>query len=346
MGQIRLTDQKKRLFYSQLHVLLRAGMNFASSFSVITEGAKGREKELYEELFSDVISGDSLWLAMRAQDFSALDYGVVRVGEESGNLMAALAFLSEYYERKEAQRRAIVGAISYPAIVLIVAVVIVIFMLSVVVPMFEQVYSRMGGELPGLTRFIIGLSSWMPVFLSIVLGALGFVYILHRRYHDVPWYQSLRAKIILAMPGLSSLVKKSQVSRFCQILKLLVSSDVPLIQSLELVSGILTLYPYKQSLSYVSDEVRAGSLMADAFAAYPELYDRKFLVMLRVGEETNSLDAMTKTLSDDLAEELNYQIKQMNNMLEPALIIFIGVIVAFVLISMYLPMFKLGMTIQ
>ena len=165
-------------------------------------------------------------------------------------------------------------------------------------------------------------------------------------YRDAPWYQSLRARLVLAVPGLGGLVKKIQLSRFCRIMNLLVSSDVPLLQSLELVGGILSLYPYKQSIETVSDKVRTGSLMVDAFAEYPQLYDKKFLVMIRVGEETNSLDTMLKTLSDDLSEDLNYQIKQLNNMLEPALIIFIGAIVAFVLISMYLPMLNLGMTIQ
>ncbi|MBR6183033.1 MAG: type II secretion system F family protein [Bacteroidales bacterium] len=347
MGQKKLTDQKKRLFYSQLHVLLRAGMSFASSFSVIVDGAKGREKELYGALFEDVISGHSLWSAMQGRDdFSKLDYGVVRVGEESGNLMAALAFLSDYYQRKETQRRTIVGALSYPAIIMAVAVVVVIFMLTVVVPMFEQVYTRMGGELPSLTRFIIRLSSFLPTVLFIVLGILAVFYCVHRVYRDTDWYQSFCAKLVLAVPVVGSLIKKVQLSRFCRIMNLLVSSDVPLLQSLELVGGILSLYPYKHSVEAVSEKVQTGSLMADAFADYPNLYDKKFLVMMRVGEETNSLDTMLQTLSDDLSEDLNYQIKQLNNMLEPALIIFIGAIVAFVLISMYLPMFKLGMTIQ
>ena len=204
----------------------------------------------------------------------------------------------------------------------------------------------MGGELPSLTRFIIRLSSFLPTVLFIVLGILAVFYCVHRVYRDTDWYQSFCAKLVLAVPVVGSLIKKVQLSRFCRIMNLLVSSDVPLLQSLELVGGILSLYPYKHSVEAVSEKVQTGSLMADAFADYPNLYDKKFLVMMRVGEETNSLDTMLQTLSDDLSEDLNYQIKQLNNMLEPALIIFIGAIVAFVLISMYLPMFKLGMTIQ
>ena len=347
MNKRKLSDQKKRLFYSQLRELLHAGLSFTSSFSILVDGTDGNEREVYQALFDEVVSGHSLWEAMKSRkEYGELDYGVVRVGEESGNLMESLSFLADYYERKESQRRTLVSALSYPVIIMLVAMVVMTFMLLVVVPMFEQVYARMGGELPSLTRWVIRFGDSFPtiiVFLSIMVAIMGSIY---HFYRDSQWLQVLWARVVLAMPVLGTLVRKMQLSRFCRILNLLVRAEVPLLQAISLVGDIMTLYPFKESLMEVSRQVKEGSSMSSVLSGYPGLYDKKFLALVKVGEETNTLDSILTSLSDDYTEELNYQIKQLNNLLEPALIIMIGSVVAFVLISMYLPMFKLGTTLQ
>lgn len=347
MNKRKLSDQKKRLFYSQLRELLHAGLSFTSSFSILVDGTDGNEREVYQALFDEVVSGRSLWEAMKGRkEYGELDYGVVRVGEESGNLMESLSFLADYYERKESQRRTLVSALSYPVIIMLVAMVVMTFMLLVVVPMFEQVYARMGGELPSLTRWVIRLGDSFPtiiVFLSIMVAIMGSIY---HFYRDSQWLQVLWARVVLAIPVLGTLVRKMQLSRFCRILNLLVRAEVPLLQAISLVGDIMTLYPFKESLMEVSRQVKEGSSMSSALSGYPRLYDKKFLALVKVGEETNTLDSILTSLSEDYTEELNYQIKQLNNLLEPALIIMIGSVVAFVLISMYLPMFKLGTTFQ
>lgn len=347
MAAKRITDKQKRSFYSQLYVLLRAGMSFTVSFSVIVEGAKGHGKELFARIFKKIITGDSLWNTMKEEsDFSQIDYGVVRVGEESGNLLAALAFLKDYYERKEKQRREIIGALSYPAIVLAFSAIVVIFMLAVVVPMFEQVYARMGGELPYLTRMIMFMASKLPVILCVLVTIAAVAYAIDRVYRNVADYMLFKARVTLALPVVGKLIRIIQLSRFCSIMNLLVSSDVPILQSLALARDVLSLYPFRESIKDIAQKVQNGSLINEAFALYPNLYEKRFLMMIRVGEETNSLPEIFGSLSEDITEELNYYVKQMNSILEPVLIILIGSIVAFVLIALYLPMFRLGMTIQ
>lgn len=340
-------DVKKKQFYTQMHELLRAGLSFSASFSLIVESADGADKEMYNNILDRVISGDSLWGALAAQKpFNRLDYGVIRIGEESGRLTEALSFLIEYYEKREAQRRSLISAISYPAITLVVAIIVLVFMMLVVVPMFEQVYARMGGELPHLTRVIIKLSSLMPKILLVLLAMLLACLLLRHIYGKTDIYQELKAKILFGVPVLGEILKKVELSRFTRILHLLVSSEVPLLQSLELVSEIMQFVPYRRAMTRASTEVLSGLPIYAALSESPELFDKKTLVMLKVGEETASMDKMLKSLSDDITEDLNYRIKQLNNTLEPVMILIIGIVVAFVLISMYLPMFKLGMTIQ
>ena len=348
MGLMKeFNDSNKRQFYAQMYELLRAGLSFSSAFSLIVESADGTDKEMFQNILDRVISGDSLWKALSAQKpFDRLDYGVVRIGEESGKLIDALSFLIEYYEKREAQRRSMISAISYPAITLGVAAIVLVFMMLVVVPMFEQVYARMGGELPSLTRAIMKLSAQMPKILFAISALLSIFFMLHHIYGKTDYWQELKARILFNVPVFGELLKKVELSRFARIMYLLVNSEVPILQSLELVGEILQYMPYRRALAKAGAEVESGKLMYAALSEYPELFDKKTLVLLKVGEETASLDKMLKSLSEDIAEDLNYRIKQLNNILEPFMILVIGIIVAFVLISMYLPMFRLGMTIQ
>ena len=342
-----ISDKKKRLFFSQLQVLLNAGLSFTSSFSLIIEDADAVDAVLFRRLFDRVIAGASLWEALKEEkDFNQLDYGVVRIGEESGKLIDALGFLSDYYEKKESQRRALVSALSYPVITLGVAVVVLVFMMLVVIPMFEQVYARMGGELPAMTRMMIAVANKMPALFLVLLLVTVVGYFVKKRFGHTDAYQRATSSLLLRIPWAGRMICMLQVSRLSRLLYLLIGSDVPLLQSLRLTADILRFYPVRKSLEETCGMVEHGEPLYAGFARYGKIYSRKFTTLLRVGEETNSLDTMLKTLSDDTSAELDYELKQINNALEPLLILFIGIIVAFVLISMYLPMFKMGMTIN
>ena len=171
-----LQDARKEAMFAELHSLLSSGLDFSRSFSLLIEGERNAAgRALLTELYRSVVRGESLGRAFeRSERFAPLDCGVLRIGEETGRLDEALAFLADYYGKRIAQRRMVSGAVSYPLIILFTAVVVVIFMVLVIVPMFEQVYSRMGGELPAMTRWIISLSKAFPAYLAVtVFMALG-----------------------------------------------------------------------------------------------------------------------------------------------------------------------------
>ena len=337
----------KRTFFSQLQTLIRSGLSFSRAFELIIEGAKSKEKALYVRIFDEVVSGKELWRSLEADKaFTELDRSVVRIGEETGRLVDALEFLTDYYQKREEQKRMVTSALSYPIVTLSIAVIVLVFMLLVVVPMFEQVYARMGGELPAITRQIIGMSESAPAVLGIMVLLGLSMYGVRHMFGSSDKYQIITSGIVMRLPLVSGLIRKYQVSRFSRILHLLVSSDVPILQALYLMRGIITFYPYRQSIEEVCRMIEKGQTLTGGMDKYENLYGKRFLVLLKVGEETNSIEQMLLTQANDTNAELEYEIKQLNNIVEPFLILAIGIIVAFVLIAMYMPMFKLGVAIH
>lgn len=337
----------KRTFFSQLQTLIRSGLSFSRAFELIIEGAKTKEKALYVRIFDEVVSGKELWRSLEADKaFTELDRSVVRIGEETGRLVDALEFLTDYYQKREEQKRMVTSALSYPIITLSIAVIVLVFMLLVVVPMFEQVYARMGGELPAVTQQIIRMSESAPAVLGIMVLLGLSMYGIRHMFGSSDKYQSITSGVLMRLPLVSGLIRKYQVSRFSRIMHLLVSSDVPILQALYLMRGIITFYPYRQSIEEVCRMIEKGQTLTGGMDKYENLYGKRFLVLLKVGEETNSIEQMLLTQANDTNAELEHEIKQLNNIVEPFLILAIGIIVAFVLIAMYMPMFKMGMTIQ
>lgn len=337
----------KRTFFSQLRTLICSGLSFSDAFELIIESAKTKERAMYVRIFDEVVSGKELWRSLEVDMvFTELDRGIVRVGEETGRLTEALDFLTEYYQKREEQKRMVASALSYPIIILSIAVVVLVFMLLVVVPMFEQVYARLGGELPAVTQRIISLSESSPAILGAVFIIVLLLYGIRHLYGSSDRYRSVESCIIMKLPLVSAVIRKYQLSRFCRIMHLLVSSDVSILQSLRLMQGIVTFYPYHKAIEEACQLIQKGGTLSDCMGRHEDLFGRRFLVLLKVGEETNSLEHMLKAQANDTSAELEHEIKQLNNIVEPVLILGIGIIVAFVLIAMYMPMFKLGMTIQ
>jgi type IV pilus assembly protein PilC len=341
-------DAGKEQLFSELLSLLSSGLDFSRSFLLLIDGETNENTaRLLRSLYGKVVSGSSLWQAMAdAKSFSALDCGVVRIGEETGRLTESLQFLTDYYHKKVAQRRMVGSALSYPVIIMSIAVLVVVFMLAVVVPMFEQVYSRMGSELPAMTRWIIAVSQKFPVYATVfavvVAGAGAVLY----AYRERAGVRSALAEALLRLPLAGNAARKNHQAHFCKLLYLLIGSGVPLLYGVGMLREIITFYPYQQSFASIADGLRRGELFSANLAKHPSLYSHKLTSLLRVGEETNRLPEMLLKQGEELSRELEYRLKQLGSILEPMMILLIGLLVAVILISMYLPMFKLGGTMN
>lgn len=339
-----LRDARKEAIFAELHSLLSSGLDFSRSFSLLIEGERDAgNRALFKELYRTVVRGEPLWRSFeRSARFAPLDCGVLRIGEETGRLGEALAFLADYYRKRIAQRRMVSGAVSYPLIILFTAVVVVIFMVLVIVPMFEQVYSRMGGELPAMTRWIISLSKAFPAYLTVAALAGGGVLLLWKIYGSRASVQRFVCGWMLKMPLVGDTLRKNLQARFCKLLSLLASSGVPLLQGIGMLEGIIAFYPYRVSFARIARELERGACLSDAMERFAELYDRRLIALLRVGEQTGRLPDMLRREGDVLTGELEHRLRSLGSLLEPVLILLVGLLVAVILIAMYLPMFRLG----
>lgn len=348
MAAQKLSWVKREMILSELHSLLGSGLDFNSAFKLLIDSeADPKTRAMLQELYAAIVRGDSLWRAFeKSGKFSALDYGVIRVGEETGRIEESLAFVSEYYRSMIAQRRMVVGAVSYPLIIMATALIVMVFMIAVIVPMFEQVYTRMGSELPAITQAIINLSRsffyYAGAFCVVVVAVIAYF----RIGRNTPHVQQLSSQIILRTPLIGTLIRKSTQARFCKLLDLLYSSGVPLLNGIEMLKTIITFYPYRRSFDSICEGLNRGESIAEVMQGYSTIYDRKLVVLIRVGEQTNRLGLMLRKQGEDITQELEHRLRQIGNTLEPLLILFVGVIVAVILIAMYLPMFKIGEVIK
>ena len=345
--KIKIGDKKKYLIFSELHSLLSSGISFSRSFDLLIQSEKKqKEIHLFKGVYDRMLGGAEFWKSMESSGaFTDLDCGVIRIGEETGKLDQSLLFLSDYYRKKNEQKRMLTSALSYPIIIVITALLVLFFMMTVVVPMFEQVYSRMGGSLPGITTFMINASSKFPALILIigvfVISLTGIKFF----YGKTERYKRIHSSFILSIPLAGNLIRIHYRAQFCKLLYLLISSEVPLLRSLNMLESIISFYPYSKSFNSVAEGLKRGESFSDNLANFNDLYGNKLLTLIRVGEETNCLDRMLLNQSNDITAELEHNLKQLSNILEPILILCIGVIVAFVLIAMYMPMFMLGQTI-
>jgi type IV pilus assembly protein PilC len=346
-GNKELNDKKKESFYLELGSLLQAGINLKISLELITaDQQKEKDKQLYTDIQNDVLKGSALSQALqKSGKFSLYEIYSLQIGEETGKLIEVLRDLAKFYQNKIKQRRKIVSSLTYPCVVLSTSLGAVFFMLKFVVPMFGDVFKRFGGKLPWITEKIIGASQVMEdnfwrVFIVLVLIAV-FIY----ASRNTKRFRQISSRVLLKIPVVGNLVQKIYLARFCNSMRLLINAHLPLLRAIALCRQMIGYYPIETSLQKVEDDIMKGKSLHQSlqqFAVYPS----KMIQLVKVGEETNQLDYFFAKISDQYIEEIEYKTSTLSSMMEPLIIIFLGLIVGVILISMYLPLFQMSNSFQ
>ncbi|MBN1115645.1 MAG: type II secretion system F family protein [Bacteroidales bacterium] len=341
-----LSDKKKERFYGELSILVNSGIDLASSLQIIIDQEKNSTTlKIYENLLNELIRGSSFSNAMRSNRvFSEYEFYNIRIGEESGTIAVALDELAKHYKTKMKQRRQLISALSYPILVIIVAVAAVVFMLNVVVPMFAGVFQRFGGELPGITTTILKISDFLKNNVILILLILIGVFLLSKYAKRFEWYRKFATDILLKTPIFGNLFLKINLSRFCSSLYLLESSGAPLIDALDLANKMIRFYPLNKAIEGTSEKISVGGSMHESMKKY-KIFDAQIISLIKVGEETGKLEYILKQLHEQYSEEIEHRTKQLGSLLEPLLILGVGLMVMVILIAMYLPLFKLSTSI-
>lgn len=339
----RVSKRKKESFYNELGTLLLSGIDLKTSFDLIVASQnKEKDRSLFLEIKKLVILGHSLSEAIKLSGkFTEYEWISIQIGEETGKLGEVLSDLSAYFNSRIIQRRKIISALTYPSVVMITSVGAVTFMLKFVVPMFGEVFRRFGGKLPWITSAVIRLSSFLDhfFFFFILFGILtAFGLYLNRKKI---WFRKFISSSVLKIPVLGDIVRTIYLARFANTMRLLVSTDTPLLVSITLVRNMIGFYPLESTLESVSQSILKGLSLSQSLSLF-DLYPPKFVQLIKVGEEVNRLEYFFDKIAIQYTMEVEHKTSTISNLLEPLIIIFLGMIVGLILISMYLPMFEMS----
>lgn len=340
------TTKKKQAFYQELAVLLKAGITLKEGLTLIIESLKKpADKEMIGKILTDVVNGKPFSEAIyTSKNFSEYEFYSLKIGEETGTIAQVCQELGVFYERKNEQKRIVIGALTYPSIVFFTALLVVFFMLSYVVPMFQDIFKQNNVELPFLTKMIIRLSdlvkSYGFLFVLIVLSVLfaGRLLRKNENYTKAIHYLALR------IPVFGPFISKIYLAQFTQAVALLTASKVPILNSIQMVKKMIGFVPLKEALENVEKNILQGHSLSISMKEN-RMFDSRIISLVKVAEETSQTEYVFKQLNEQYNQEVILQSKVMSTVLEPLIIVFVGVLVAVLLVAMYLPMFQLSSVI-
>jgi type II secretory pathway component PulF len=340
------TNKKKQSLYHELGVLLKAGITIREAVTLIIESLKKEaDKDLLNGVLKQVINGKPFSEALyQTKKFSEYEYYSLKIGEETGTTAEVCRQLGIFYERKNEQQRIVIAALTYPCIVLTTAILVVIFMLSYVVPMFQDIFKQNKMELPTITMFIVSLSNFVRSYGLFFFLILAVLIVLSRLLKDKYVYRKTLHYMLLQIPVFGKFISKVYLAQFTQAVSLLTTSKVPMLNSIQLVKKMIRFVPLQEALQKVEDNILTGKSLSKSMAANM-LFDARIIALVKVAEETNQTEYVFNQLNEQFNQEVTQQSKIMSTVLEPFIILFVGVIVAILLIAMYLPMFQLSSAI-
>ena len=339
----RFTNKKKQALYNDLFLLLNAGLDIKRVLElVVEEQVNEKEKAILTKVYDNVLNGESLSKALgRNKDFSEYEIYSIKIGEEAGKLSQVLSHLRVHFKKKIEQKRLITSALSYPVIVLGIAIGAVAFMIGFVVPKFAATYKSFDAELPAITQYLIDFSDNFGLisiyFISIVL----LIVITTSFSNNKIWFKKFKAKFLLSIPFIGEIIKLSKLTQFCQSMELLTSARTPLIDSIDLTGRMLDFYPIQFALQDAKADILNGMPLSKSLGKHG-FFPSRMNYLLGVGEEVNKLEEIFNQLGELYGNELEHKSKVIGTVLEPVLLMFIAVLVGFVVIALYMPMFSLS----
>lgn len=340
-------DKAKEEFYKEFSSLLSSGIDIQRTLSIlIEEQSKERLIKVLQGILNQLIKGSSLSLALaESGHFTAYEFQSIKIGEETGRLHIILEHLSEYFSNKVKLKRQLVSVFTYPVFVICITIGVLYFMLNSVVPMFEDVFKQFGQELPYLTQKIILVSKHFSTFLMFFVLILIVLFTIGYYQRKEVWFRKLTSTFILKMPVFGGLMKKIYLARTCQSLSLLLSSKTPLVSALTMVEEMIGFYPIEVSFKKIRQGIVKGGSFHVGLSEF-EIYDTRLVSLTKIAEETNQLDATFERLSKQYQEDIEFRTKLIGTIIEPLIIVMIGMIVGVIMVAMYLPMFNLSNVIK
>ena len=332
------------IFTRQLATMIDAGLPLVQSLEILSSQQDQKLfKNIIREIREDVEGGSTFAAALKKHPgtFDDLYTNLVVAGEEGGILDTILLRLAGYIEKAEALKKKVKSALVYPAAIVSVAVIVVGILMIFVIPVFETMFSSAGQTLPLPTLIVLGMSKLIKKYVVIIIPLCILIFFLLRKYHQTENGKALIDSLLLKMPVFGSLFKKIAVARFSRTLGTLVSSGVPILDGLTIVSKTSGNKTIETAILNARTSIREGETIADPLGR-SAIFPPMVIQMISVGESTGALDSMLSKIADFYEEEVDVAVGNLTSLLEPLLMVFLGVVIGGVVISMYLPIFQMA----
>ena len=344
----RVTPKEIAVFSRQLATMMKSGVPVVTSLEIIAGGQKNpKAKELFTALRTDIEGGSSVYEALGRHpvQFDELYRNLVKAGESAGVLETVLDTIASYKENIESLKGKIKKALFYPATVIAVAILVSAILLIFVVPQFQQVFASFGADLPAFTKMIIAASDFMIGYWWLVLGivvGIGWSFVFFKKRSLA--FAHFLDRMMLRLPIIGQILHNSAIARFSRTLAVTFKAGVPLVEALDIVAGATGSTVYEKAVHRIRDDVAVGYQMNMAMRQV-NLFPHMVIQMTAIGEEAGALDAMLFKVAEFYEEEVNNAVDSLSSLLEPLIMIVIGVVVGSMVVGMYLPIFKLAAAI-
>ena len=333
------------LLTRQLATMMRAGVPLLQTFEIVGRGHDNPAvSKLLLDIKSEVETGSSLSQAFRKfpLHFDELYCNLIEAGEQAGILEAILERLAIYKEKTMALKAQIKSAMTYPIAILVVAFAVTAVIMVFVVPAFKKVFASFGAQLPGPTLVIMGISDFVVsngwIILIILVGSVSAFFYAWKRSEPM---QIAMDRLLLRMPIFGSLVRKSVIARWTRTLATMFAAGVPLVESLHSVGGAAGNHVYKVATKQMQNDVSSGISLTAAMQS-SQLFPNIVVQMVAIGEESGALDSMLGKVADFFEAEVDEAVKGLSSLMEPIIMVVLGILIGGMVIAMYLPIFKLG----
>jgi type IV pilus assembly protein PilC len=344
-GGSKIKEKDLTFFTRQLATMLKSGVPLLQSFDIVGRGhANPRFSRLLFDIKGKIEAGSSMAQAFRAHPiyFNPLFCNLVEAGETAGILDNVLERLATYQEKSLALKGKIKSALTYPIVVVVVAIGVVGVIMYKVVPAFETMFKDMGASLPLPTQFVVNLSNFVVnngafilfAFIAIVLGIGAF-------YKRSAAFRMLVDRTSLRTPVFGPMLEKAAISRWTRTLSTMFSAGVPLVEALDSVGGAAGNGVYTEATKKIKTDVSTGTSLTNAMMN-ANLFPSMVLQMTQIGEESGALDSMLTKIADFYDREVDEAVAALSAMLEPIIIVFLGVVIGGIVVAIYLPIFQLG----
>ncbi len=336
------------VFTRQLATMLKAGVPLLQSFDIVARGSPNpRLTRMLTDIRSDVETGTSLSAAFRKHpmQFDALYCNLVEAGEAAGILETLLERLAVYQEKTIELQNKIRSALIYPVAVLVVAFVVVAVIMIFVIPSFKEIFQSFGADLPLPTLVVIAISEFFVQYWLLIFGGIGMgVYTLLESWKRSPKMQMSMDRLLLKVPIFGPLVHKAAVARWSRTLSTMFAAGVPLVEALDSVGGAAGNAVFTSATEQIQRDVSSGTALTASMQA-TGIFPNMVLQMSSIGEESGSLDQMLGKVADFYEQEVDEAVKGLSTLMEPIIIVVLGTIIGGIVVSMYLPIFKLGQVV-